>query len=148
MMSVDKFGRHERRVKTLQGPKGEGISLTSDGDYDMSRKRLKFVKEPIDSTDAANKQYVDSSIPLKSDSRKSYSFHQFSIKDVAYPQDAADCVNLNYVKTNCLSIENGVLDVKDSTISNAKGPKKKNDLATKQYVDFYIPTLKKNILGF
>lgn len=74
-MSVDEFGRHERRVKTLQGPKGEGISLTSDGDYDMSRKRLKFVNEPIDSTDAANKQYVDSSIPLKSDSRKSYSFH-------------------------------------------------------------------------
>ena len=44
-------------AKGIQGAPGVGFSLTSDGNYDMSKKRLTNVGAL--NTDAATKKYVD-----------------------------------------------------------------------------------------
>lgn len=55
-MSVDKFGRHEssRVREVLRGPPGEGFQLTRDGHYDLIRKRLCNIADPIHNDDAVN----------------------------------------------------------------------------------------------
>lgn len=145
-MSVDKFGRHSERKSALQGPQGEGFSLTNEGHYDMGRKRLKFVEDPQEDTDAANKRYVDSNIPLKR--LKSYSFQQFSIKDVAYPSDDDDAVNLAYLKDKCLTFDQKKVDVKGNSLINVKEPINGSDAATKIYVDKKTPSSTKSYWAF
>ena len=46
-------------AKGIQGAPGVGFSLTADGNYDMSGKKLTNVGAPSDNTDAATKKYVD-----------------------------------------------------------------------------------------
>ena len=46
-------------AKGIQGAPGVGFSLTSDGDYDMNKKKLTNVGAPSNNTDAATKKYVD-----------------------------------------------------------------------------------------
>lgn len=55
-MNVDKFGRHENSFvhKVLRGPPGEGFQLTHDGNYDLKRKRLCNLADPINNEDATN----------------------------------------------------------------------------------------------
>lgn len=55
-MSVDKFGRHERSFdhEVFRGPPGEGFQLTQDGNYDLKRKRLCNLADPVSNEEAAN----------------------------------------------------------------------------------------------
>src|SRR5436190_15032634 len=55
-MSVDKFGRHSqnKRAHSLRGPKGEGYNLTPEGDYDLKQKRIRYLEDPKEETDAVN----------------------------------------------------------------------------------------------
>ena len=46
-------------ARGIQGAPGVGFSLTADGNYDMTGKKLTNVGEPDDNTDAATKKYVD-----------------------------------------------------------------------------------------
>ena len=46
-------------AKGIQGAPGVGFSLTTDGNYDMNKKKLTNVGEPSANTDAATKKYVD-----------------------------------------------------------------------------------------
>ena len=46
-------------AKGIQGAPGVGFSLTTDGNYDINKKRLTNVGEPSNNTDAATKKYVD-----------------------------------------------------------------------------------------
>lgn len=60
-MSIDKFGRLGLSHGALpQGPKGEGFSLTADGDYDMCNRRLCNVGEPTHDDDAVNLKHLHS----------------------------------------------------------------------------------------
>lgn len=54
-MSVDIFGRGSgEHSQGLRGPPGKGFKLTADEQYDIERKRLCNVAEPINSGDAVN----------------------------------------------------------------------------------------------
>ena len=46
-------------AKGIQGAPGVGFSLTADGNYDISGKKLTNVGAPSNNTDAATKKYVD-----------------------------------------------------------------------------------------
>ena len=46
----------------IQGAPGVGFSLTADGNYDMSAKKLTNVGAPTDDKDAATKKYVDDNV--------------------------------------------------------------------------------------
>jgi len=45
--------------KGQKGDPGIGFNLTDDGNFDIDRKRLTDVAEPVDKNDAATKNYVD-----------------------------------------------------------------------------------------
>lgn len=179
-MSVDKFGRYVStgKSKIVKGPKGDGFIIDADGDYDVQRKRLKFVNSPIDELDAVNlkalrensvvlnsagvydarnkrvtnvgapqvesdcvnKAYFNSKTPLQHESKSSYSFHQYNIKDVAYPEEDGDAVNLSFVKNNCLLFDTkNRVNVKGAFLSQVRDPIKGSDCATKVYVDSKTP---------
>lgn len=162
-MSVDKFGRFGER-------KREGLKLTSDGNYDLQRKRIKFLKDPVDSEDAVNlstlkanflplttsklnvqyrriinvgkpasgsdaatKQFVEYLVPLKNVKNKSYSVHQYNVKDVAYPQSDGDAVNLKYVKDKCLILDKEI-DAKNKIITNLASATKPSDAVTLEFI--------------
>lgn len=58
--TIDKFGRRKQKSKViLRGQPGNGFKLSSDGHYDLQKKRLKNVGEPLDLTDATTCEYVD-----------------------------------------------------------------------------------------
>lgn len=188
-MSVDKFGRYASTGKReiIKGMKGDGFLLTDDGDYDIQRKRLKFVNSPVDEldavnlkslrencmslkgadtfdaenkrianvsdplllTDCVNMNYLFSYTPIQFKKDKSYSFHQFNIKGVAYPQDDGDAVNLIYVKENCLGFDqNKNVDIKGGTLKNIRDPTKGSECATKTYVDANTPSKSKSHWNF
>ena len=46
-------------ARGIQGAPGVGFSLTADGNYDMTGKKLTNVGAPSANTDAATKKYVD-----------------------------------------------------------------------------------------
>ena len=46
-------------AKGIQGAPGVGFSLTTNGNYDINKKRLTNVGAPSDNEDAATKKYVD-----------------------------------------------------------------------------------------
>ena len=55
MGHTDGFGRSKLR----RGPKGEGFSLDSDGNYIVSNKRIRQVQDPESDEDAVNKQWSE-----------------------------------------------------------------------------------------
>lgn len=61
-MSVDKFGRRSNRKRPERGPKGEGFKLTSEGDYDIQSKRLRYLDDPVESGDAVNLKTLQSGL--------------------------------------------------------------------------------------
>ena len=42
-----------------RGPPGIGFTLTSDGDFDIRKKRLTAVGSPTEASASTNKEYVD-----------------------------------------------------------------------------------------
>lgn len=66
-MSVDKFGRYSKRVDGVskRGPPGQGFLLTSDGNFDLTNKRLKNLNKPEDKYDAVNKIYIEEHVERK-----------------------------------------------------------------------------------
>ena len=65
-MTVSVFGTSVNlHVNEVRGQPGVGYKiLDSDGNFDISNKRLANVDDPIELNDAANKQYIDSKIDL------------------------------------------------------------------------------------
>lgn len=54
-MSIDVFGRQlERSGGSLRGPPGVGFRLTPDGNFDIERKRICNLGEPIQPNDAVD----------------------------------------------------------------------------------------------
>ena len=53
---------HDRITEIIKGLPGVGFKLTSDGDYDISSKKLTNVASPQTNNDASTKSYVDSEV--------------------------------------------------------------------------------------
>ena len=53
---------HDRITEIIKGLPGVGFKLTSDGDYDISNKKLTNVASPQTNNDASTKSYVDSEV--------------------------------------------------------------------------------------
>ena len=57
--------QQQRFLRGIQGPPGVGFSLTKDGNYDMTHKKLKNVGEGIESSDAVTKHQLETAINSK-----------------------------------------------------------------------------------
>ena len=95
-------------AKGIQGAPGVGFSLTADGNYDISGKKLTNVGAPSNNTDAATKKYVndnssgsptttrltvDSNIDMKD---------QFRILNLKHPVDADEPATKQYADSKFL----------------------------------------------
>ena len=69
-------GQLETSCGTGRGEKGDpgfpriGFNLTDDGNFDLEKKRLTDVAEPVDDQDAATKKYVDDHVSRNAASKK------------------------------------------------------------------------------
>lgn len=100
-MSVDKFGHYSGDLKPLKGPRGEGFALTEEGDYDVKRKRVRYLKDPIDRCDAVNLETLEKglgrSLSLGKGPDMWYNAAGKAIRNVAYPLIADDVATKGYV---------------------------------------------------
>lgn len=95
-----------------QGPPGVGFKLTDDGNYDMNKKILKNVGEPIDLSDSVTKSYVEN---IQNDLKTS----------------------VENIKNNSLILKNDKFDAKNKIISNVKDPEEKDHAVNKNHLDYY-----------
>lgn len=68
-MSIDVFGRQltpSMMMMNLRGPPGKGFQLTTDGQYDIQKKRLCNVAEPLQPSDAVTSKIMkDTTVRLE-----------------------------------------------------------------------------------
>ncbi|GIY01007.1 uncharacterized protein CDAR_46341 [Caerostris darwini] len=151
-----RFGISGKEMK--KGPRGSpgiGFKLTEDGNYDMEKKKLKNVDEPVDISDVATKSYVDSNkIELKSDIVKlqkrilihsehgDFDARNKIIGNVKDPINNLNVVNKQYLENNALtlSLKNTIpiekfYNVKNIPLKNLSNLQDKNDAVHKEYVD-------------
>ncbi|CAL1290596.1 unnamed protein product [Larinioides sclopetarius] len=137
------------------GPSGIGFKLTDDGNYDMEKKKLKNVDEPVDISDASTKSYVDlNKMELKSDivklQKRSLIHSEYGdfdaknkiIGNVKDPVNGKNVVNKQYLENNALTLRQtntvppeDFYDLKSIPLKNLSNPRDKNDAVPKQYVD-------------
>lgn len=75
---------------------------TKNGLLECTGKRLSNVEDPVQDQDAVTKKFLKGNTPLRDDRRKVYSFHEYELKDIAYPKgkNEGDAVNIKYLKDN------------------------------------------------
>lgn len=137
-------------LKTFHLGLSRCVQLTTDSTcFDAQLRRINNAGDPIERSDLVTKGFLEESVPLRDQQRKAYSVHQFTLKDLAYPENGGDAVNLNYISNNCL-LRNGdkVFDANGGTIRNLKDPTKGPEVATKTYVDAHTPVKKNNYWSF
>ena len=125
-------GQLETLSATGKGEKGDpglpgiGFNLTDDGDFDIDKKRLTEVADPIDKNDAATKGYVDIHISSGSVTKK-------YVDDENTRQDIA--INSKAEKTDVL-LRDGTqsmranLDLNNHNIINLKDASENNEAVT------------------
>ncbi|GFU15683.1 ULP_PROTEASE domain-containing protein [Trichonephila clavipes] len=134
------------------GAPGNGFELTEDGEYDMKNKILRNTKDPIESSDASTKRYVDKlkrkSIQLNGDV---FNAQGKRIDNVEDPQEDMNAVNNRYLKQNLLPLSEKIntleedsltlksdkYDGKGKIISNIEDPIDKKDVVTKAHLDYH-----------
>ena len=105
-------------LRGLRGSPGVGFSLTKDGNYDMTHKKLKNVGEGVESSDAVTKHQLEVSLNTKSDKAS---------------------LN-NYVKKNSPEVA-ADLDMKGFEVKNMKlTPTGDLSATSKKYVDRKLGT--------
>ena len=106
--------QQQRFLRGIQGSPGVGFSLTQDGNYDMTNKKLKNVGEGVESSNAVTKHQLETAINSKINT--SPSLHNYVKKDS--PEVGAD------------------LDMKGYAIKNLKlTPTSNSSASSKRYVD-------------
>ena len=109
--------QQQRCLRGIQGSPGVGFSLTKDGNYDMSHKKLKNVGDGVESSDAVTKHQLETAINSKINT--SPSLNNYVKKDS--PEVAAD------------------LDMKGFEVKNMKlTPAGDLSATSKKYVDSKI----------
>ena len=132
-------------AKGIQGAPGVGFSLTADGNYAMSKKRLTNVGAPSNNTDAATKKYVDDNssgllLSSKLTVDSNIDMNHKMIKNLYPPQDINDSATKFYVDTKFLQVSGsnsmiGNLNMNNKKIVNVNAPTNQNDASNKKYVD-------------
>lgn len=92
------------------------LRLKVGGFYDARHNNIRRVKDPVENDDAVTKQYLESLIPKKLST--GYSLENFRLMDIAYPQSFGDGVNLQYVISNCIEHDKGIIHGKNSVIKH------------------------------
>ena len=115
----------ESEVKGGSGERGEqglpgiGFKLTDDGNFDIDKKRLTDVSQPIDSGDAATKAYVDGEIGHNTGNfyhlRQSFTFYDSSGTELALSTDSITGLVTDY-KHGYYKIPKGGDDYNFSTL--------------------------------
>ena len=138
-MSVDKFGRHSRRIRAaLRGPKGEGFNLDSDGNYDIGKKRLTNLDTPQKPYDAVTKLYVDQGKLAKY--KNYYKFNKYRLHDVGEPVHESDAVTLKYLKDRTPGFnDTDEWSFMNKRLSGVKRPYASDDAVTKSYLEDHTP---------
>jgi hypothetical protein len=118
-MSVDKFGRHSINATAIKLLREKpdvttatavaAFPLTSTGNYNVKKKRLCNVGNPVEQQDAATKVYVDN-LGIALDTRIG----------------------------SCLALKNDVFEINKKRLVNVSLPQEANDAASKQYVDHHL----------
>ena len=110
----NKQPQQQRFLRGIQGSPGVGFSLTSDGNYDMTHKKLKNVGEGVESSDAVTKHQLETEINSKINTSPSLN---------------------NYVKKNSPEVA-ADLDMKGFEVKNMKlAPAGDLSATSKKYVD-------------
>ena len=105
-------------LRGIQGSPGVGFSLTQDGNYDMTHKKLKNVGEGVESSDAVTKHQLEVTMNTKLDKAS---------------------LN-NYVKKNSPEVD-ADLDMKGFSIENMKvTPGGDSSATSRKYVDGKLGT--------
>ena len=132
--------------KGIQGAPGVGFSLTADGNYDISGKKLTNVGAPSNNTDAATKKYVDdnssgspSTTRLTVDSNIDMK-DRYRILNLKHPVDADEPATKQYSDSRFLDRNGsrtmiGNLSMNNNKIIKVGTPTANDDVATKKYVD-------------
>lgn len=127
----------------LPGPPGNGFKLTEDGDYDMERRRLKNMNDPIDATDSCSKGYVDqlrSAVVHLSEVSLVYRQGAYDgkgkiIGNVSDPKGDMNAVNKRYFENNALILNDKGFLAKNNIIGDVKDPELSQDVVTKNYLE-------------
>ena len=105
-------------LRGVQGTPGVGFSLTKDGNYDISNKKLKNVGEGVESSDAITKHQLEVSMNTK--------LNKTSLS--------------NYIKKDSPEV-NSDLDMKGYALKNMKvTPRNDASATSKKYVDGKLNT--------
>ena len=144
---------HDRITEIIKGLRGVGFKLTSDGDYDISNKKLTNVASPQTNNDASTKSYVDSEVfkTLKLDGSNAMTgalnMNNRRIENVGPGRhgttDALTHLQLEAFYFN-LNTDSGIIeaqnpiDMKDQKITGLLEPKHHKDAATKCYIDNFM----------
>ena len=138
-------------AKGIQGAPGVGFNLTSDGDYDMVKKKLTNVADGTDPSDAVTKKQLNSvgsgdvtkNIDLKNQynilNSKTRTFQQLKANDESLVNFAE--VKENFIGTREAEAMQTHLDMGTNFIFNVKTPKNNDQAANKGYVDKEITHL-------
>ena len=139
-------------AKGIQGAPGVGFSLTTDGNYDMNKKKLTNVGAPSANTDAATKKYVDDNSSgsfddssllkkdgsrrmtgnLNMDSNRIYNLPAPTGPKQPTPLAFTDLKYLHVTGTNSMSNN---LNMNNKKINHLAPPIDLNDATNKKYVD-------------
>ena len=133
-------------ARGIQGAPGVGFSLTADGNYDMTDKKLTNVGSPTSISDAATKKYVDdnssgrpktSRLPVDSDVDMKDTYRILNLKA---PSDADEPATENYIDSNFLNLGGGTvmktfLDMGNQPIYRLRDPVNGLQGANKRYVE-------------
>ena len=140
---------HGKIIEIIKGLPGIGFNLTDDGDYDIENKKLKNVREGIDS-DAVTKKYVDFEVSktLKKDGTDKMDglldMNNSRIENVG-PGRHGTTDALTHLQLEAfyfdLNTDNGKIeaqnpiDIKNQKISGLQDPLHYKAAATKFYID-------------
>lgn len=119
-MSVDKFGRHEGTFASemLRGPPGEGFQLTQSGNYDLKRKRLCNLADPLITEDAVNLKTLQT-LTLHCDTHDGYfDAKGKKIGNIGTANADTDAVNRGFILQEIGKLKNILNDRIDMLSSN------------------------------
>ena len=134
-------------AKGIQGAPGVGFSLTADGNYDISGKKLTNVGAPSNNTDAATKKYVDDNSGGGSPATSRLTVDsnidmkdRFRILNLKHPVDADEPATKQYSDSRFLDRNGsrtmiGNLSMNNNKIIKVGSPTANDDAANKKYVD-------------
>ena len=139
-------GQLEQNQQTGKGEPGPpglpgiGFRLTDDGDFDIDNKRLTSVSDPIETTDAATKSYVDNHLGNGPDSDASKAYvnsenakQNLEINKKADKSDLDDKLSID--GSNAM---NANLDIRNNEVVNLSPGTDSTDAVNKVQLDSLI----------